>query len=72
MRRKKGRISMAFRLSEAARVTAALDRGRGAFKRASSTFRAGSRRLRLPRLGPGRYRVAMVAIDAPATRRCAS
>ena len=64
VRRKKGRISIAFRLSETARVRAVLDRGSGAFRRASAGFRAGRRVLRLPRLGPGSYRVALVAMDA--------
>ena len=64
-RSKKGKISLVFTLSETASVTAALDRGRGAFKRKRARrLSAGKRRLPLPRLGPGRYRIALVATDS--------
>jgi subtilisin family serine protease len=59
-----GRISLAFTLSETARVTAALDRGRGAFKRVRARrLGRGKRALRLPRLKRGRYEIALVAAD---------
>ena len=49
-RSKRGRVTLTFSLSETAMVTAAHDRGRGAFKRKRAPqLSAGKRQLRLPR-----------------------